>query len=122
MPLAEVELLSSNATAMATHFSNRGNQIVSNRLLNLAEFKQLTSNRGPSVKVSRGSFKVVAPLNYWSWLQGQVQVKGDKQIILEGLIQGITTIFFFGNQETKGQAPSGPLNMMEGSVIYCVPV
>lgn len=66
---AQVELLSSNAAAMATHFSNRGNQIVSNRLLNLAEFKQLTSNRGPSVKVSRGSFKVVAPLNYWSWLQ-----------------------------------------------------
>lgn len=55
-------------------------------------------------------------------VQGQVQVKADKQIILEGLIQGITTIFFFGNQETKGQAPSGPLNMMEGSVIYCVPV
>jgi hypothetical protein len=54
--------------------------------------------------------------------QGQVQVKADKQIILEGLIQGITTIFFFGNQETKGQAPSAPLNMMEGSVIYCVPV
>lgn len=66
---AQVELLSSNAAAMATHFSNRGNQIVSNRLLNLAEFKQLTSNRGPSVKVSRGSFKVMAPLNYWSWLQ-----------------------------------------------------
>jgi hypothetical protein len=77
----QVELLSSNATAMATHFSNRGNQIVSNRLLNLAEFKQLTSNRGPSVKVSRGSFKVVAPLNYWSWLQVRGDFWGERRVV-----------------------------------------
>lgn len=46
----------------------------------------------------------------------------DKQVILEGQLQAITTIFVFGNQEMRSQPPTAPLNMMEGTVIYICPV
>jgi hypothetical protein len=55
-------------------------------------------------------------------LQGQVHSRPDKQVMLEGVIQDITTVFIFGNQETKGQpTTTASLNMMEGNVIFCVP-
>jgi hypothetical protein len=55
-------------------------------------------------------------------LQGQVHNREYSQVILEGLIQGITTVFIIGNQDTKGQpAATANLNMMEGIVIFCVP-
>jgi hypothetical protein len=122
MALAEVELLASNAPAMAAMFANRGNQIVSSRMLTQSELRQLTQSRGQGVKVTKGSFKVLAPSNWWSWLQGQVHNREYSQVILEGLIQGITTVFIIGNQDTKGQpAATANLNMMEGIVIFCVP-
>lgn len=50
-------------------FANRGNQIVCSRMLTQAELRQLTQNRGQGVKVTKGSFKVLATSNLWSWLQ-----------------------------------------------------
>jgi hypothetical protein len=54
---------------MAGLFGHRGNQIVSSRMLTQAELRQLTQSRGQGVKVTKGSFKVLAPSNLWSWLQ-----------------------------------------------------
>jgi hypothetical protein len=54
---------------MAGLFANRGNQIVSRRILTQSDFRQLTQSRGQGVKVTKGSFKVLAPSNLWSWLQ-----------------------------------------------------
>lgn len=65
----QIELLASNATVMGAQFANRGNQIVSSRMLTLPEFKQQTSVRGPTLKVTRGSYKVLAQQALWNWLQ-----------------------------------------------------
>lgn len=56
-------------------------------------------------------------------VQSQVLNRPDQQVMLEGQIGTHITIFTFGQQAQKlqpGQVPQ-PHNMMEGSVIFCVP-
>lgn len=48
----------------------------------------------------------------------------DQQVMLEGQIGGLVTVFTFGQQSAKQQPQQAAqsLNLMEGSVIFCLPL
>lgn len=55
-------------------------------------------------------------------VQNQVHGRPEQQVMLEGKVGGLITIFTFGQQSAKQQQPATtPLNLMEGSAIFCVP-
>jgi hypothetical protein len=54
--------------------------------------------------------------------QSQVHNRPEQQVMLEGKVGGLITIFTFGQQSAKQQQPAAtPLNLLEGSAIFCVP-
>jgi hypothetical protein len=63
----QVELLASNASHMSTLFANRGNQIIADKMLSIADIKLHSQNK--SLKMSRGSFKVLNQHTAFVWLQ-----------------------------------------------------